>query len=384
MNDRPRGPQAASPRSPGTAPALALLLPGDIDTPTGGYLYDRRMVQELRARDWPVEVIALDASFPAPTPAALAQAERALAALPDGALVLADGLAFGAMPALAAAHGPRLRLVALVHHPLAHETGLEAARARQLHESERAALRQVRAVVVTSPETAATLQRDYAVAAAQIEVVEPGTDVPAPDSARRHAAPDANTDTHATTRLRLLCVATLAPRKGHELLLRALASIEPAHRPRLDCLGSTTRDPAQAARLQDLVQRLGLAGDVWFHGECAPPAVAAAFAAADLFVLASWYEGYGMAVAEAIACGLPVIATAVGAAPRVVGDDAGLLVPPGDQPAFTAALRRVVEDPGLRARLAAAARRRAARLPRWPEQAARLARRLATVAAEPA
>lgn len=337
MNDRPRGPQAASPRSPGTAPALALLLPGDIDTPTGGYLYDRRMVQELRARDWPVEVIALDASFPAPTPAALAQAERALAALPDGALVLADGLAFGAMPALAAAHGPRLRLVALVHHPLAHETGLEAARARQLHESERAALRQVRAVVVTSPETAATLQRDYAVAAAQIEVVEPGTDVPAPDSARRHAAPDANTDTHATTRLRLLCVATLAPRKGHELLLRALAAIEPAHRPRLDCLGSTTRDPAQAARLQDLVQRLGLAGDVWFHGECAPPAVAAAFAAADLFVLGSWYEGYGMAVAEAIACGLPVIATAGGATDHLMAGPGATRIP---------SARRELELPG--------------------------------------
>lgn len=378
MTGRSRAPEATAPRARGAAPAVALLLPGDIDTPTGGYLYDRRMVQELRARDWRVEVVALDSSFPAPTPAALAQADRALAALPDGAVALVDGLAFGAMPRVAAVHGARLRLVALVHHPLAHETGLEAARAHELHASERAALEHVRAVVVTSPETASTLQRDYAVPDGRLEVVEPGTDLPAADHARR------DRDADIPRRLRLLCVATLAPRKGHELLLHALAALEPAQRPRLDCLGSTTRDPAHAAHLQALAQRLGLADDVRFLGECAAPQVAAAFAAADLFVLPSWYEGYGMAVAEAIACGLPVVATAVGAAPRVVGDEAGLLVPPGDQPAFTAALRRVVEDPALRGRLAAAAGRRAASLPRWPEQAARLARCLAAVAASPA
>lgn len=351
--------------------ALALLLPGDPDTPTGGYLYDRRMAEGLRALGWLVDVLRLDDSFPAPTPPALEHAARTLAALRDDTLVLADGLALGAMPRIAAAESRRLRIVALVHHPLALETGLAPARARELRDSERAALAAVRAVVVTSEETASELQRDYGVEAARLAVVEPGA--PASAAARTGVrAPGAP--------LRLLCVASLAPRKGHDLLLRALAALpaprDPAGAPldwTLECIGSATREPAHARALAALAQSNGLGARVAWRGELPAAQVAAAYAAADVFVLPAWYEGYGMAVAEAIAHGLPVVATAVGAAPRVVGTEAGLLVEPGDLDALTVALTRVLGDAALRARLAAGAAARAAQLPQWPSQAARLA-----------
>jgi glycosyltransferase involved in cell wall biosynthesis len=351
-------------------PRLTLLLPGDPDTPTGGYLYDRRIVAELRALGWHVQVVSLDPSFPAPTAAALVGAAAALAALPDDALALLDGLAGGAMPRELAAQAARLRLVALVHHPLAAETGLEPALAGRLREAERAALRAMRAVVVTSEETAQALRSDYDVPEAALAVIEPGApDEAAPVRGARRPGP-----------LRLLCVATLVPRKGHALLLRALAACGDADWT-LDCIGSADRDPACALGLQQLAGALQLLPRVRFHGEVSPQRLQAAYADADLFVLPAWYEGYGMAVAEAVAHGLPVLATAVGAAPRVLGDSAGLLVPPGDAAALEAALRLLLGDAELRHRLAAGAARRARTLPRWRDAGARFAALLERVAA---
>ena len=344
---------------------LALLLPGDPDTPTGGYLYDRQMVAELRALGWSVELRTLDASFPWPTPAARRDAAAALAALPDGALAIVDGLAFGALPLEAAAQARRLRLVALVHHPLAAETGLAPARAQRLRETEHAALRAARAIVVTSDETAGALRRDYAVSESALTVIEPGSPDPAPPRAPRRAGP-----------LRLLCVGTLVPRKGHDLLLQALAA-RGGDDWRLECIGSTTRDRDCARRIVALCRALGLEERVRFRGELPPGSLQAAYADADLFVLPAWYEGYGMAVAEAVSQGLPVVATTVGAVPRVVGEAAGLLVAPGDGAALATALRRVLDDAALRGRLAAGAVRRAHTLPRWRDAGARLSGLLA-------
>jgi hypothetical protein len=153
-------------------PRLALLLAGDPQTATGGYLYDRRIAAGLRRLGWEVRVHALDASFPEPSPAALAEAARVLAALPAGELVLIDGLALGGMPGPVEAQVGRLRLIALIHHPLAEETGLPPERAEALRAGERRALAAVSQVVVTSRFTARLLA-DYSVPAARIAVVEP-------------------------------------------------------------------------------------------------------------------------------------------------------------------------------------------------------------------
>ena len=344
------------------APALELVLSGDPETRTGGYEYDRRVVAGLRALGWDVRVHALADSFPWPTAADLAAAARTFAALPDDARVLVDGLAFGALPEIAAREARRLRLIALVHHPLAAETGLTPAQQQVLRRSERAALAEARAVVVTSAATAAALV-PYGVAPPRTIVVEPGTE-PAPlsrGSAARGGGP-----------VRLLCLATLTPRKGHDLLVRALATLR-RHPWRLDCVGSATRSPATAAALAERVAALGLEDRVRLHGELAPAALEAAWDAADLLVSPSLYEGYGMVVAEALARGLPVVATDVGAVAGLVGEEAGLVVPAGDLPALVHALDRLLGEAALRRRLVAGATRVRARLPGWEQACRRIA-----------
>jgi glycosyltransferase involved in cell wall biosynthesis len=341
--------------------ACVFLVPGDWDSRTGGTLYDRRIVGGLRHAGWSVTLASPGAMFPHPDAAAHAQARAAVEALPDGALVVADGLAFGALPELAEQHAARLRWVALVHHPLALEAGLSPAQQAALQASERRALACARAVVVTSASTAQSLA-GYGVAAHRITVVEPGTD-PAPPAQGGGAGPLA---------LSLLCVATVTPRKGHTVLLQALAGLQ--DRPwQLHCVGSLARDAGTAAQVRQAQARLGLAGRVVWHGEVEQAQLQALYAQADLFVLPSFHEGYGMALAEALARGLPIVSCAAGAIVDTVPAQAGVLVPPGDVAALRAALQSLLDDPQRRAALAAGAQAHALRLPDWPQAVRRFA-----------
>lgn len=341
------------------APSCHFVLPGDWHTLTGGYGYDRRIAAGLHESGWQVQRVALDASFPFPTAHALAQAEAAIAALPDGTLTVADGLAFGAMPQVAERHARRLRWVALVHHPLCLETGLGDAQRQALFASEARALATARWVLVTSPATARHLAA-FDVPADRIAVVEPGCDPAPPAAGSGGAAPN------------LLCVATLTPRKGHALLLDALAGLRDRAWT-LHCAGSATRDAATAAQLRRAIDTLGLAGRVHLHGELDDAALARCWHAADVFVLPSLFEGYGMVISEALAHGLAVIATRTGAAVQLVPPEAGLLVPAGDVPALRAALAAWLDDTPRRERWAQGARAAAARLPSWPQAVERFA-----------
>jgi glycosyltransferase involved in cell wall biosynthesis len=347
--------------------SLVVIVPGRLDTLTGGYIYDRRIVAGLRDRGWTVDVKEIDGSFPDPTPSAQAAAARLLAAIPAETVVLIDGLAMGAMPDVVEAQARRLRIVALVHHPLAAETGIDPDVARKLELSERRALATARLVVVTSPATAGRLG-GYDVEPARLQVVEPGTDR-APLS--RGSSGD---------RVELLCVATLIPRKGHDLLLDALAGIPERHW-FLSCVGSEDRHPSHADGLRARVQQLRLENVVEFCGEADAARVSAFYDRSDLFVLPTLYEGYGMAVAEALARGLPVITTTTGGLQDLVTNEAGILVPPGDVAALRTALSRVISDGQLRSRLAEGARRVRERLSTWQDASARMARLLEPLAA---
>src|ERR1700736_6716400 len=232
---------------------LVLIVPGSLETVSGGYAYDRRMVAGLRDRGWSVAVEELDDSFPRPTSAARDQAARVLARIPDGASVLIDGLALGAMPAEVEREAVRLRLIALVHHPLAAETGIDEDTAVALEASERRALAAASLVVVTSRPTAVPLRR-YGVGPDRLVVVEPGTD----------RAPLARGSQGAI--LHLLCVAALIPRKGHEVLFRALAMMSNLEW-RLTCVGSLKRDPSTAERLRVRLRSDGLEARVALAGE---------------------------------------------------------------------------------------------------------------------
>jgi glycosyltransferase involved in cell wall biosynthesis len=146
---------------------------------------------------------------------------------------------------------------------------------------------------------------------------------------------------------------------------------------RLTCAGSLTRHPAEAARVRATASRLRLDDRVVFAGDLDPEALNAGYAHADVAVFATEQETYGMAVAEALAHGLPVIATMTGAIPDLVGDEAGVLVPVGDMAALRNALVRVLGDASLRTRLAQGARTRRDRLPTWDESAQLMASVLA-------
>jgi glycosyltransferase involved in cell wall biosynthesis len=342
--------------------SVTFLIPGDLESRTGGYGYDRRIVEELRNLGWAVEVRRLDGSFPFPTASARAGAAAELARLDDDALVLVDGLAFGAMADEAERERGRLRLIALVHHPLANETGIDAASAERFVVSERRALACARRVVVTSRATVRSLA-PFGVARERIVVVEPGTD-PAPIA---HGS--------GSSTLNLLCVASVTPRKGYEVLIRALSTLTQLPW-RLTCVGSLDRAPDTAARVRTLVDEGGIGDRVTFVGELGEESVAARYADADLFVLPTFHEGYGMVVAEAIARGLPVISTPAGAVPELVGERAGILVPAGDVAALSAALRAVLTDPALRERLREGALEMRQKLPSWRQSAATMAEAL--------
>ncbi len=346
--------------------SLTLIVPGRLDTLTGGYEYDRRMVTGLGDLGWTVTVHELDVSFPRPTAAALEQAASVLAHIADGSVVLIDGLAFGAMPVEAEREAKRLRLVAIVHHPLAEETGVDPRVAAELAVSERRALAVVRRVIVTSRATATMLGK-YGVEPDRISVIEPGTD-PAPLARGSHSPT-----------VHLLSVATLVPRKGHEILMVALGTLGDLDW-RLTCVGSLERDTATVERVQAQLVASGISDRVRLAGEAGGSALSAHYDSADVFVLPTFYEGFGMAVANAVARGLPVVSTATGAISELVGLDAGLLVPPGDPRALADALRRVIRDPDLRGRLAKGAERVRVRLSTWEDQARKLADVLAELA----
>jgi glycosyltransferase involved in cell wall biosynthesis len=337
---------------------VVLIVPGSLDTRTGGYEYDRRLFGGLRSLGWSVEVRELDDSFPRPTVQAREHAARVLDDIRDDSTVVIDGLAMGALPYEVGREAARLRIVGLVHHPLACETAIDPAAARELESSERQALAAARCVIATSRATAATLAQ-YEVDPDRIAVIEPGTD----------RAPLAQGSQSGS--VHLLCVATLIPRKGHEVLVRALGMIGNCDW-RLTCVGSLDRDPVTAERLRHLLREHGLDARVSFAGEADRPAVDMHYDGADVFVLPTLYEGYGMVVAEALAHGLPVVSTTTGGIPEIVTADAGILVPPGDPVALASALSAVTGNPDVRARLARGAARARERLPTWEEAAARM------------
>jgi glycosyltransferase involved in cell wall biosynthesis len=305
-----------------------VIVPEGIDDParpSGGNTYDRRVCDGLVALGWTVHEHAVG------------DLARTVARLPDGATVLLDGLIASPAPEALVPHAQRLRQVVLLHMPIGDAR-------------EGDVLTAASDVVVTSDWTRRRLAELYGLSA---HVAKPGVDATA--LAPGSAAGDA-----------LLCVAAVTPGKGHDVLVDALATVtDPGWH--CTCVGSLDRDPAFAAGVRRRAN-----DRVHFTGPLIGPELDRAYAAADVLVLASHAETYGMVVIEALARGLPVVATDVGGVTEALGHGEngtrpGLLVPPGDAAAFGAALRSWLSDAELRVRLRAAARQRRETLRGWAE-----------------
>ncbi len=350
-----------------TLPACFFAIPGSIHTLTGGYGYDRRLLQGLRARGVDMQHLALPAGFPAPDEAARAITASLLSSLPDSSIVLCDGLAYGVLATEVAQHCQRLRFIALCHHPLALETGLSAVDSASLHAQERCALDLARAIVVTSHGTRDLLMAQFDQRHERITVALPGTD--RLGFAECRGAPPL-----------LLTVATLTRRKAHDVLINALAKLQQLPW-QARFVGGGEFDSEWTAHLHALVQQHGLQQRIVFAGS--KQDLRDEYCQADMFVLPSLFEGYGMAFAEALSFGLPVIAARTGAVPAVVPESAGLLVEPGSVDALQIALHAVLTDSALRQQLQRGAREAGLRLPSWEDAARQVHQLMINVSEQP-
>jgi glycosyltransferase involved in cell wall biosynthesis len=337
---------------------VALLVPGRIDTVSGGYGYDRAIVAGLRGLGHEVAVVELAGRHPLPDDAAVAAARAAWAGLAADHVPVIDGLGLPAFQGVLDA-----RAVGLIHHPTALEAGIGDDAKAALMAAERAMFPALRRVVVTSEPTGRQLAAEFGVDAGRVRVVVPGT-AEAPRAAGS-GGPGCE----------VLSVGALIPRKGHDLLLRSLARLFD-----LDwhlTIAGAPLEGAHADMLRALAGELGVAQRVAFAGIVQGAALDALWQRADIFALATQYEGYGMAIAEALKRGIPVAVTKGGAAGELVTPEAGVACDVGDGVTYSKSLRRMIFDVALRRSMAEAAWRIGQTLPDWAKQSEAFAAALA-------
>lgn len=333
-----------------TTQPVHVVVPRGIDDPrrpSGGNRYDARLIRELTALGWRIREHRLGGGWPRPDGTDQAAFAATLAEIPDHGTVLVDGLIASAATAMTTEAG-RLHLVVLLHMPFAEATPGGPARL------EGEVLRRAAAVIATSAWTRTWVIGHHGVRADRVCVAAPGVDL-GPIASRSELGGN------------LLCVGPVVPAKGYDTLLAALGRLTDLDW-RCTWVGALDLAPDLVASLADTMDRAGLAERITLRGPLPPGELDALRRGTDLAVSASWRESFGMAVAEALAQGIPVVATAVGGQTDVVGD-AGILVPLGDVDAFEAALRRWLTEPGERTRLRGAAERRRHRLSNWQETA---------------
>nr|WP_294505761.1 glycosyltransferase family 4 protein [uncultured Rhodopila sp.] len=335
---------------------VSLIVAGPLATVSGAYLYNRRMADGLRGLGHAVQVTELAGRFPDPDQAAIYAARTAWAAIPDGSVPLIDGLALAAFDGV-----PLSRVAGLIHHPASLETGLPEETRRHLLATETAMFRAVPRLVVTSDPTLDRLTREYGAPCEHVSVVMPG--IGDPPRSTGSSGPGCA----------ILSVGALIPRKGHDTLLRAMSRLFDLEW-HLAIVGSSARDPVHANGLHALAEKLHIGRQVEFIEEITD----ARWMEADLFALASYFEGYGMDIAEALRRGLPVAVTNVGAVSTLVGPEAGVVGAPGDAEQLSKAMRRLIFDRALRRDMGEVAWQSGRNLPSWDEQAKRLADVLAS------
>jgi glycosyltransferase involved in cell wall biosynthesis len=337
-----------------TERAAAFVISADYERRTGGWVYNTRLLAELRRCGWDIRDVVAPAGFPAPDTAAATATAGLLAALPGRTLVLSDQLVTSVLPDIMVAEADRLRLVPIVHHPLALERGRDASAAAVVACQERFALSAARRIITTSSATAAILTADYGIAPEQLVVARPGID-------RRRSSAGSGGGPPL-----LLTIGAVVPRKDHGTLIAAMAGLR--HRAwRLTIVGNTTRAVEHVAALRRQIAAAGLGDRIDLAGEIEDGELDRLWSAADLFVSSSAHEGFGMAVGEAIARGLPVVTTAAGGVAEWLDRRAAIMVGVGNAGALRAAIGRLLDDRGHREQLRIGAAQARADLPSWAE-----------------
>lgn len=359
----------------GMSKKLIFVFPGDLAALTGGYAYDRRVIAGLQTLGWQVQLISLGEGYPFPSNEQLAAAASLLLRLEVGVPMLVDGLALGVLPELVPLLAERHPIVGLIHHPLALESGLGPDQVKALETSEKKSLAHVKQVVANSPKTARDLVGLYEVPVQHVTVVLPGTD-------RRASLQIPTVTSEQTSRpVQLLSVGAVIPRKAFHILVEALQPLKSLSWT-LSIAGDVTRDAPAFAHLQEVICRCSLQDRVHVLGSVSDLELQNLYATSDVFVLASLYEGYGMVFAEAMANGLPIVATTGGATADTVPTQAGVLVEPGHVAGLSDAIRSLVENDDYRMVLAQGARSAAQHQPTWEESVQKFDRLLTELSCE--
>ena len=349
-----------------------VVVPYGVDDPTrpsGGNAYDRHVCRGLVAAGWSVREHVVPGTWPRPDAGSYAALRDVVGHIPDGAVVLLDGLIACMAPEVLVPQAARLRLVVLVHMPFGDR--METDVPDDAERREREVLSVAADVVATSAWTRGRLLRLYSLPDDRVHVAEPGVAA----AGLATGTPDGGS---------LICVAAVIPRKGHDVLVEALATITDLSW-QCVCVGSIDRDPSFVERLRRRAVDGGFADRLSFPGPRTGTDLDNSYAAADLLLLASRGEAYGMVVTEALARGLPVVASDAGGLPEALGHGGngtrpGLLVPPGEAAPLAAALRSWLDDAGLRERLRRAAGERRAGLAGWSDTTSVVAAVLARAA----
>lgn len=342
--------------------AFVFAYPGDLQTVSGGYIYDRHVIKELRTQGWEIELLSLGPSFPFPDQETLNKAGYLLSQIEPGKPIVIDGLALGIMPEVIAEASVNHPIIALIHHPLAFESGLTADQQVKFQRSEKLALSYADHVIANSPLTAQTLMESFGVDGKKITTVIPGTNQASP--------PLHQVRSHFTSQneFKWLSVGSIIPRKGFDILIEALAPLNELPWS-LSIVGDNIRDVKAYSDLLKSIAYFQLQDRIHIHGVVDSMHLDSFYREADGFVLASLFEGYGMAYAEALSYALPVVGTSGGAISQTVPDSAGILIPPGDVTSLTAALKLVMLDSHRREQLSLGAKEAAEKLPTWIESA---------------
>ena len=339
---------------------LIFVYPGDLTSPTGGYAYDRRIIEGLERRGWQIQLISLGEGYPFINQTQSDYARSKLLSLTKGVPMVIDGLALGALPDLVPEISSRHPLIALIHHPLAFEYGLSDLEIKHLKQSETQALKNVAGVIANSPATARDLNQHYGINPERVHVVLPGTDpIRLQEPRLQRSADDCSP-------INLLSVGSIIPRKGFHDLIPALGSLIDLPW-KLSIAGDISRNVKAYERLIMDIKYFHLEDRINVLGIVSNEELENLYAKADIFVLPSLFEGYGMVYAEAMAHGLPIIATSGGAIPDTVPEEAGLLVTPGDVSELTEALKILILDRSYRARLSIGALQTALIQPTWED-----------------
>jgi glycosyltransferase involved in cell wall biosynthesis len=339
---------------------LIFVYPGELNSTSGGYAYDRRIIEGLERHGWQIQLISLGDGYPFIDSTQREYARSRLLNLAQGVPMVIDGLALGVLPDLTPVIANRHPLIALIHHPLAFEFGLSDPEIKYLKQSETKALKHVLGVIANSPATARDLNQHYGIHSEIVHVVLPGTD------RIRRLEPRAQKSVDDFNPVNLLSVGSIIPRKGFHDLIPALVPLIDLPWT-LSIVGETSSNVKAYKLLTSNIKDFLLEGRINILGVVTTEELEHLYAKADIFVLASLFEGYGMAYAEAIARGLPIIATSGGAIPDTVPQEAGLIVPPGDIPALTNALKTLILDQPYRARLSSGALEAALLQPTWED-----------------